>query len=91
MTVPPQEKELVAKGISVAAGCRPSMDGYLAASQKGRATREEIKQAVRGCSRRLRQSRGHEGGPAHLDEEREVVSFGFLGGPIRTKAHDASV
>ena len=47
MTVPPQEKELVAKGISVAAGCRPSMDGYLAASQKGRATREEIKQAVR--------------------------------------------
>ena len=61
MTVPLQEKELVAKGILVAAGCRPSTDGYVAADQKGRATREEIKQAVRGCSRRLRQSRGHEG------------------------------
>jgi hypothetical protein len=27
----------------------------------------------------------------HLDEEREVVSFGFLREPIRTKAHDAPV
>ncbi len=63
MTVPLQEKELVAKGILVAAGCRPSTDGYLAASQKARATRDEFEQAVRGCSCRLRQSRRHEVGP----------------------------
>jgi hypothetical protein len=85
ITMTPQKKELVAIGISVAAGRRPSMDGYLAASQKTRATREEIKQAVRGFSRRLPQSGGHEGGPAHLGEEREVLSFGFLGGSLQPR------
>jgi alkylhydroperoxidase/carboxymuconolactone decarboxylase family protein YurZ len=47
MMRPPKEKELVAIGIVVAVGRRPSMDDYLAASQKARATRDEIKQAVR--------------------------------------------
>jgi hypothetical protein len=43
----PQKKELVAIGIVVAVGRRLSMDDYLAASQKARATLDEIKQAVR--------------------------------------------
>ncbi len=91
MTMPPKEKGLVAIGISVAAGRRPSMDGYVVAGPKARAARDEIKQAVRCSSRRLPQSRAHEGALAHLGEEREVVSFGFIGRPIRTNAHDASV
>jgi len=47
MTMSPKAKGLVAIGIAVAAGRRPSMDGYLAASQKARATRDEIRQALR--------------------------------------------
>jgi len=45
MTMPPKEMELVAIGISAAAGCKPSMDGYDAVGQGARATREEFKQA----------------------------------------------
>ena len=48
MTTPgkEREKELVAVGISVAAGCRPCTDYHLAAVRKAGASDEEIKQAV---------------------------------------------
>ncbi len=43
MTMPLKEKGLVAIGISVAAGRRPSMDGYVVAGPQARATLDEIK------------------------------------------------
>jgi alkylhydroperoxidase/carboxymuconolactone decarboxylase family protein YurZ len=47
MTMPLKEKGLVAIGISVAAGRRPSMDGYVVAGPQARATLDEIKQGER--------------------------------------------
>ena len=37
MTMTPKEKELVAIGISVAAGCKPCTDHHVAVARKARA------------------------------------------------------
>ena len=46
MTISPKEKEVVAVGISVAAGCRPCTDHHVTVARKARATDEDIRQAV---------------------------------------------
>ncbi len=46
MAITPKEKELVAIGISVAAGCKPCTDHHVAVVRKARATDEEIRQAA---------------------------------------------
>jgi AhpD family alkylhydroperoxidase len=46
MTLTPREKELVAVGISVAAGCRPCTSYHLKEVRKTEATADEIRQAV---------------------------------------------
>jgi len=46
MAITAKEKELVAVGISVAAGCKPCTDYHVKAVRKARASDEEIRQAV---------------------------------------------
>ena len=46
VAITPKEKELVAVGISVAAGCKPCTDHHVAVVRKARATDEEIRQAA---------------------------------------------
>lgn len=46
MVLTPEEKELVAVGISVAAGCRPCTSYHLKQVRKTGATEDEIRQAV---------------------------------------------
>ncbi len=88
MTITPKEKELVAIGISVAAGCKPCTDHHIAVARKARATDKEMKQAVedsllirRGAADIME---------AHaldrLHEEREPIVIGSLGSPNRIEA-----
>lgn len=46
MAITPKEKELVAVGISVAAGCKPCTDYHVTVARKARAADDEIRQAV---------------------------------------------
>ena len=46
MAIIPKEKELVAVGISVAAGCKPCTDHHVTVARKARASDAEIRQAV---------------------------------------------
>lgn len=46
MAITPKEKELVAVGISVAAGCKPCTTHHVEVAQKARASDDEIGQAV---------------------------------------------
>ena len=46
MTMNLKEKELVAIGISVAAGCKPCTDHHVTVARKARATGDEIRQAI---------------------------------------------
>ena len=88
MAITPKEKELVAIGISVAAGCKPCTDHHVAVARKARASDEEIRQAaddgvvVRRHAAHIMEAYAL----AHLGEEREVAGFGFDGKSNRLTA-----
>ncbi len=46
MTLRLKERELVAVGVSVAAGCKPCTDYHIKAARKARATADDIRRAV---------------------------------------------
>jgi AhpD family alkylhydroperoxidase len=46
MTLRLKEKELVAVGVSVAAGCKPCTDYHVKAARKAKATDDDIRQAI---------------------------------------------
>ena len=84
----PREKELVAIGISVAAGCKPCTDHHVAVARKARASDEEIRQAAVDAFvvRRHAADIMEAYALAHLGEERDVSRFGFHGEPNRMTA-----
>jgi AhpD family alkylhydroperoxidase len=75
----PKEKELVAIGISVAAGCKPCTDHHVAVARKARASDGEIRQAVEDAFavRRHAADIMEAHSRAHLGEDREVGGSGF--------------
>lgn len=88
MAITPKEKELVAVGVSVAASCKPCTDHHVTVARKARATDAEIREAmnVAFAVRRRAADIMEAYAFAHLGEERELVSLGFLGEPSRIKA-----
>jgi len=88
MAMTPKEKELVAIGISVAAGCKPCTDHHVAVARKARASDEEIRQAaeVAFAVRRNATDIMEAYALAHLGEERDMAGFGFLEEPNRITA-----
>ena len=88
MTITPKEKELVAIGISVAAGCKPCTDYHVSVARKARATDNEMKKAAADSLLIRRQAvdimEAHAFG--HFDHEREPVVCGLLGEPNRIEA-----
>ena len=78
MAITPKEKELVAIGISVAAGCKPCTDHHVTVAQKARATGVEMREAV--VDSLLIRHRAADIMEAHaldrLDEERKPVTLG---------------
>jgi AhpD family alkylhydroperoxidase len=88
MAISPKEKELVAIGISVAAGCKPCTDHHVAVARKARASDEEIRQAADDAFvvRRHAANIMEAYALAHLGEEREVAGFDFHGEPNRITA-----
>ena len=88
MAMTPREKELVAIGISVAAGCKPCTDHHVAVARKARASDEEIRQAADDAFvvRRHATDIMEAHALAHLGEEREGAGFGFRGEPNRITA-----
>ena len=85
MTITPKEKELVAIGISVAAGCKPCTDHHVSVARKARATDNEMKQAVEDSLLIRRRAADIMEAHAldHLDDGREPMVFGSLGEPKR--------
>jgi AhpD family alkylhydroperoxidase len=88
MSITPKEKELVAIGISVAAGCKPCTDHHVNVARKARATDEAIRQAMDDALsvRRTAADIMKAHALAHLGEDLEVIGFGIPGGPSRIKA-----
>ena len=88
MATTPREKELVAIGISVAAGCKPCTDHHVAVARKARASDEEIRQATAGAFivRRRATDIMETYALAHLGENRDVAGFGSLGQSNRMTA-----
>ena len=85
MAMTPKEKELVAIGISVAAGCKPCTDHHVTVARKARASDEAIRQAVDDAFvvRRNATDIMEAYALVHLGENREVAGFGFHGEPNR--------
>lgn len=88
MAMTPKEKELVAIGISVAAGCKPCTDHHVAVARKARASDEAIRQAADNALvvRRYAADIMEAHALAHLGENREAAGFGFQGEPDRMTA-----
>jgi AhpD family alkylhydroperoxidase len=88
MALTPREKELVAIGISVAAGCKPCTDHHAAVARKARASDEEIRRAaeVALAVRRNATDIMEAYALAHLGEDRDVAGFGLLEEPNRITA-----
>ena len=88
MAMTPKEKELVAIGISVAAGCKPCTDHHVAVARKARATDAEIRQATDDAFivRRHATDIMEAYALAYLGEDRDVGGFGFPGEPSRITA-----
>lgn len=84
----PKEKELVAIGISVAAGCKPCTDHHVAVARKARASDEEIRQATVDAFalRRYATEMMEAYALTHLGENRDITGFGFHGEPDRITA-----
>jgi AhpD family alkylhydroperoxidase len=85
MAITPKEKELVAIGISVAAGCKPCTDHHVTVAKKARATGMEMRQAV--VDSLLIRHRAADIMEAHaldrLNDEGEPVIFDSRGKPNR--------
>lgn len=88
MTITPKEKELVAIGISVAAGCKPCTNHHVTVGRKARATDKEMKKAVEDSL--LIRRRAADTMEAYaldsLDDQREPVIFGSTREPSRIAA-----
>ncbi len=91
MTVPPKKKNWWRKASRLPPGAGPLQTATLRPAKRvvrhAKKSSKRLEDALAVCGRAADTKEAM----AHLDEEREVVSFGFLRGPIRTKAHDASV
>jgi AhpD family alkylhydroperoxidase len=85
MSLPNKEKELVAVGASVAAGCRPCTNYHFKKARAERASDEEIKQAmldaiaVRDAAKRIMESLGFrllglKLGPSEMEDEANGVT-----------------
>ncbi len=87
MSMTPKEKELVAIGISVAAGCKRCTDHHVKVARKARATDGEITQAMDDALgvRRRAADIMEAFALAHLGDSQEVISFGSVGQPGRIK------
>ena len=88
MAMTPREKELVAIGISVAAGCKPCTEHHVAVARKARASDAEIRQAARiaFAVRRNATDIMEAYALAHPGEKRDAAGFGLHGEPDRITA-----
>lgn len=88
MAMTPKEKELVAIGTSVAAGCKPCTDHHLAVARKARASDDEIRQATVDAFAVRRNATDIMEAYAlgHLGEKQNLAGFGFFGEPNRITA-----
>lgn len=84
----PKERELVAIGISLAAGCKPCTDHHVKVARKARATDDEIRQVMDDALgvRRRAVDIMEAYALAHLGEKPAVVEFGVTGEPGRLRA-----
>lgn len=87
MSMTPRDKELVAIGISVAAGCKPCTDHHVKVARKARATDDEIRQAVDVALdvRRRAADIMEAHALAHLDEQMEAMGVEVSTGLSRIK------
>ncbi len=88
MSITPKEKELVAIGISVAAGCKPCTDHHVNVARKARATDEEIRRAVADALgvRRKASDFMEAHALAHLREKPKLGGVGLVAELSRIKA-----
>ena len=84
----PKDKELVAIGISVAAGCKPCTDHHVSVARKARATDDEIRSAIGNALEIRRRAADimefH--ALAHLGEKRETRGLDSVGQGRRVEA-----
>ncbi len=87
MSMTPKEKELVAIGISITAGCKRCTDHHVKVARKARATDEQIRQAIDNALgvRRRAVDIMEAFALTQLGDSQEVISFGSVGQPDRIK------